>query len=524
MTALTLSSSPASNSPHSPRLSAGNGRGRRREGMDGREGARDPAPTPAAEQREEEPSTSSGSGGSLKVVQVLQRQLREGEEEKKKKAAAGATAEASVATVSVGKSPREESEEAAAAAAEVTSSPPRSRSSSPVSGGGTGGATTSAFAAADPLQAKKKIDKGREPYKTTYKTYSPHDMQTAYRIYIESKHLGNTISIRRLAKVSGIPYATLRDHINGRKNKSTGLAKDLEILSQGAGSSAGAASVAEAASAVVGRTLQLSNPVQAVAAAAAASLPMTTPLAAIQQVAQRQQLDLGTAALLLRYSQQQQQQQQLDQRRHLAPGEPLPTQALQPSQQPPQHLPQAAPTLQALNMLGQLVGRSSVASQQQALLQKQQQESAEAARTMFTKFLRARNAELQDTNSLEWMHGLRYSQAILKAVAILFSQQKAGMEHMLEIGKKCVEWVGHENTLSDKAKAVAELILFNASVDFPKAVTEYMKTLQEAEALRTHFTEASEKILGGPGPMVDAFRAEILALLQKSNAKDEQKA
>merc|ERR1712157_428024 len=54
------------------------------------------------------------------------------------------------------------------------------------------------------------------------------DMQTAYKLYIESKRLGNTISIRRLAKVTGIPYATLRDHINGRKNKSSGLVGEMQ--------------------------------------------------------------------------------------------------------------------------------------------------------------------------------------------------------------------------------------------------------------------------------------------------------
>ena len=58
----------------------------------------------------------------------------------------------------------------------------------------------------------------------------------------------------------------------------------------------------------------------------------------------------------------------------------------------------------------------------------------------------------------------------------------------------------------------------------PSSSQQRLRDSVIAEALRTHFTEASEKILGGPGPMVDAFRAEILALLQKSNAKDEQKA
>lgn len=70
----------------------------------------------------------------------------------------------------------------------------------------------------------------RDRAKVNYKCYSPHDMRTAYKLYIESKQMGNTISIRRLAKVTGIPYATLRDHINGRKNKSSGLAQEITMV------------------------------------------------------------------------------------------------------------------------------------------------------------------------------------------------------------------------------------------------------------------------------------------------------
>jgi len=60
-----------------------------------------------------------------------------------------------------------------------------------------------------------------------YKTYSPSDMQRAYTIFLESKSLGNKISIRRLAKVSGLPYATLRDHINGRRGSVASRNRDL---------------------------------------------------------------------------------------------------------------------------------------------------------------------------------------------------------------------------------------------------------------------------------------------------------
>ncbi len=463
---------------------------------------------------------------------ALQRQLRP---EEAAEAPAVVAPEASVATVSVGKSPRGTS--AGAAAAEVTSSPPRFATDSG-SESGTGTGTGSESESGGGPQLKKKIDKAKEAYKTTYKTYSPHDMQTAYRIYIESKHLGNTISIRRLAKVSGIPYATLRDHINGRKNKSTGLAKDLEVLSAGGGHGAPSAEAA-----VVGRPLPLLGAMASAAgsgAAAAAvgvgaSLPITMPLQGIQQVTQpplggflggvgglaslaqhqhqqqhqQQQQDLGATVLLLQ--EHLQQQQLLQQRRHLAPGEPQPA-APQPPQ-PPQPTQEQRPTLQALGPLSQVAGRPPVATQQQP---------AGATGAVFTELLKARTAELEDTNSLEWLHGLRYSQAILKGVAILFSRQEAAMEHMLAVGKKCVEWVGLENTLSEKAKAVAELILFNSGgVDFPLAVSEYLKVLEEAEALREHFTEAAEKILGGPGPTVDAFRAKLKTLLQESSREEQ---
>lgn len=73
-----------------------------------------------------------------------------------------------------------------------------------------------------------KTRRRKERAKVTYKCYTQDDMQTAYKLYIESKRLGNTISIRRLAKVTGIPYATLRDHINGRKNKSSGLVGEMQ--------------------------------------------------------------------------------------------------------------------------------------------------------------------------------------------------------------------------------------------------------------------------------------------------------
>merc|ERR1711977_324467 len=94
-------------------------------------------------------------------------------------------------------------------------------------------ATVSAFAAAKEEEREEVVKQDlNKRAKQTYKTYSPYDMQTAYMIYIESKQLGNTISIRRLAKVSGIPYATLRDHINGRKNKSMGIAKELSLQAE----------------------------------------------------------------------------------------------------------------------------------------------------------------------------------------------------------------------------------------------------------------------------------------------------
>merc|ERR1712072_820245 len=92
-------------------------------------------------------------------------------------------------------------------------------------------------ASKQPNQAKSVVrqkKRRKERAKVSYKCYTQSDMQTAYKLYIESKRLGNTISIRRLAKVTGIPYATLRDHINGRKNKSSGLAGEMEKATKAA--------------------------------------------------------------------------------------------------------------------------------------------------------------------------------------------------------------------------------------------------------------------------------------------------
>ena len=74
-----------------------------------------------------------------------------------------------------------------------------------------------------PTQPEKKARRG---VPGGYKSYSPDSLETAYRVYRDSAHLGNTVSIRRLAKVSGIPYATLRDHINGRRGTCQGSARD----------------------------------------------------------------------------------------------------------------------------------------------------------------------------------------------------------------------------------------------------------------------------------------------------------
>ena len=74
-----------------------------------------------------------------------------------------------------------------------------------------------------PTQPEKKARRG---VPGGYKSYSPDSLETAYRVYRDSAHLGNTVSIRRLAKVSGIPYATLRDHINGRRGPCQGSARD----------------------------------------------------------------------------------------------------------------------------------------------------------------------------------------------------------------------------------------------------------------------------------------------------------
>jgi len=50
-----------------------------------------------------------------------------------------------------------------------------------------------------------------------YKTYSPEDLIAALRTYVKTRKSGKYVSIRHLSRISGIPYATLRDHISGRK-------------------------------------------------------------------------------------------------------------------------------------------------------------------------------------------------------------------------------------------------------------------------------------------------------------------
>ena len=52
-----------------------------------------------------------------------------------------------------------------------------------------------------------------------YKTYSPEDLIATLRTYLKTKNSGKNVSIRQLARISGIPYATLRDHISGRKSR-----------------------------------------------------------------------------------------------------------------------------------------------------------------------------------------------------------------------------------------------------------------------------------------------------------------
>jgi len=56
-----------------------------------------------------------------------------------------------------------------------------------------------------------------------YKTYSPEDLIAALRTYLRTRDAGRKVSIRHLARVSGIPYATLRDHISGRKSKNANI-------------------------------------------------------------------------------------------------------------------------------------------------------------------------------------------------------------------------------------------------------------------------------------------------------------
>lgn len=51
-----------------------------------------------------------------------------------------------------------------------------------------------------------------------YKTYSPEDLIAALRTYVKTRKSGKYVSIRHLSRISGIPYATLRDHISGRKS------------------------------------------------------------------------------------------------------------------------------------------------------------------------------------------------------------------------------------------------------------------------------------------------------------------
>jgi hypothetical protein len=449
----------------------------------------------------------------------------------------------------------------------------------------------------------------KERAKVSYKCYTQSDMQTAYKLYIESKHLGNTISIRRLAKVTGIPYATLRDHINGRKNKSSGLSGEMEkantviraasqlpVLPSGfEGAALSQPSVqtllAAALQSKVARTSVLATAPQlqkqqqqvvcqsrVVPSSAVVANPIASrvKVPTIQIVPEMQQRKISPTSVIVvppsvvvapqQQHQQQLQKQHQQQETHgvqdvlryvLAEGE-----LSKYCEAMVDHDLAFLKQLELVKTVNLSINKNAVSAQQLRALMRtgvdyfspffsrrcKLNEAARIAATtgqgitasndrratmlgFFQQKLLSQSVEILQSNSLEWVHGLRFSELALKSIAALHAggmfKAVLSQEMVQTICQQlCPVWVSLEQSLSVALKKIQEAIIVRAvrgsvgvglgvgvgvgsstSTD-DDLVREYLQALSKADEMRMLIIGQAEKMLEDD-ILVLAFRIEL---------------
>mmetsp|Transcript_8634 Transcript_8634/g.23435 ORF Transcript_8634/g.23435 Transcript_8634/m.23435 type:complete len:562 (+) Transcript_8634:129-1814(+) len=439
-------------------------------------------------------------------------------------------------------------------------------------------ATVSAFAAAKEEEREEVVKQDlNKRAKQTYKTYSPYDMQTAYMIYIESKQLGNTISIRRLAKVSGIPYATLRDHINGRKNKSMGIAKELSLQAELNKSAGGGLKLPLPLVHQQGKSQQqqprlninlrgqgLQIPTAATAAATIGmplqgkvcfpqqqSSSMGTPTAGaglnLSLLQQRGALNHGVQDMLRfalgdREYVEYNRIMTLQDAKFLEKLQSLGVLKLEGTKQGLDKKQLASMVRASINYFKDFFHTrcslysyptlNPLALKLKAAEHENNSKSFELYLQSMLKSQLALIAEIQNPNSMEWLDGVRFSQIVMKTVAAMYANAKykdvLPVGQVLEVGKLCLGWVQLEKNLSITMHGLAlQSIQQKITTNFAgaggveKFLKEYLAVLKDADELRVHQIGQVEKLLVDDR-LVLGFRVELLeqyvnALKEKTN-------